>query len=621
MPQKYYISYNDLEDVNHYFEIYDDNFVGKTSRVDGTVFLDYAGTDDLLEPIKGCGLRVELEADSVLTFSDIYTEEEKSFQVIYSRDSVVKFKGWLNPEGWYEDFVSDKWKVSFDCVDGLGFLDGLSYVDESGMYYVGKQSELAIISNCLLRTGLQQNINTSVNIVYTGLSTSLDVLANTYLNANRFFKDDKDTIMSSEEVLKSVLDMYGACITNYNGEWFIHKPNELFNSGTVDYFRYDYLGVALAPATASVDTSFALGSHVNAFYPHHCNANQSIANARSLGAYRINYKYGLVQELVENPYLIWDASALPGWTINSATNLAEPTDSVGAELTFDATPSVLNLTNDFVTLSQDDDITYIIKYKLISGTFDEVPDEYRWGQFHYKIILNASGTLWYLKSDQTWTNVDTLRSESIAGLNYVKTLTNGSVDPLPASGDLYIEIYTPTQVGLSDGVILLSETSIAPDEKDGDNNIIEGEFHTFQREDKPSSKVSDVEEVYNGDNPSGIYIGTIYKADQSTPTSTWNRVGVVEEKPLLQLMGEETLRANANTSRVFSGDVYGYFDYLSRVTIDGLTGIFIPIEYSYDTKNNVISATFKQLYGAELTDINYEVTLDYGKTVKPTIKG
>ena len=120
---------------------------------------------------------------------------------------------------------------------------------------------------------------------------------------------------------------------------------------------------------------------------------------------------------------------------------------------------------------------------------------------------------------------------------------------------------------------------------------------------------------------SDTYLGTLYKADKVTPTETWNRLGVEEEKPLLQIMGEETMRLNQKPSRVFSGDIYGYFPYLSVILIDGLDGIFMPIKYSYNTKNNIISAEFKQIYGNELYDIDYAKTYDYGNTVKPTIRG
>ena len=86
-------------------------------------------------------------------------------------------------------------------------------------------------------------------------------------------------------------------------------------------------------------------------------------------------------------------------------------------------------------------------------------------------------------------------------------------------------------------------------------------------------------------------------------------------------MGEETLRLFASTSKEFSGDFYGYIPHYSIVAINGISALFIFKEYSYDSATNITSMKLTQIYGAELTDIDYELTYDYGNVVKPTIKG
>ena len=47
----------------------------------------------------------------------------------------------------------------------------------------------------------------------------------------------------------------------------------------------------------------------------------------------------------------------------------------------------------------------------------------------------------------------------------------------------------------------------------------------------------------------------------------------------------------------------------------------MPIEYNYNTKTNVTKIKSLELFSEEIADIDYELTLDYGTTVKPTIKG
>ena len=192
------------------------------------------------------------------------------------------------------------------------------------------------------------------------------------------------------------------------------------------------------------------------------------------------------------------------------------------------------------------------------------------------------------------------------------------------TGFLYLEIWSPEGVvksGSPYGITELKEVSIKPN-VDG-NGDIKGEFHTVERTENPASKVDKVKEVYTGDNLSDAYTGVIYQEDKETPTYVWGRkYGIfLEKKPICRIMAEDTLRMNAKTARIFSGDIYGFFDYLSVIKINGLKGVYLPIKYIYNTKENIISAEFKQMFGDELHDVEYELTYDYGNSVKPTIRG
>ena len=122
MALKYYFEFTDIKDILHRVEIYNDDFVGDSTEIFGSCTLTKASTKDVLESIRGGGLKIDLEASYDLTLEDLYSEEERTFSVIYYRDSVVLFKGWIDPEGLYEDLVTDKWIISLDCVDGIGFL-------------------------------------------------------------------------------------------------------------------------------------------------------------------------------------------------------------------------------------------------------------------------------------------------------------------------------------------------------------------------------------------------------------------------------------------------------------------------------------------------------------------
>lgn len=624
MAIKYYIEYNDVSNSVHRLEIYDDNFAGAVTEVNGIIFLDYSESKEILDPIKGAGLRVQLEADSTLTFSDLYSEYEKDFQVIYKRDSVVKFNGWLNPEGWFEDFVQDKWRVSFDCIDGLSFLENLSYTDINGLNYIGKQSLIETISNCLFRTGLQQDIRADIGIVYSGLTTGFDILNNAKIDSARYIKDDEETVMSCQEVLISILEIFGAVIANVEGYWYIYKPNQLFLSSTINYHAYTYDGVIHTTPTGTKNIAFSLGSEIKGYEPHHCSGNQSISNEKSIGAFRSNYKYGALEGILANIYLDGNGTIVDEWTIDSMTNLLIPPTNRGVDFTavdLD-TESIKQMTSDAVPLLQDEVIDLRIKMK---NTNWYNPSLHKQETYPFRVKIVGATTLYYNKLTNIWaagaySNKIVLEKDIDSVTDSFFTMT------IPIDGNLTIELWSPysylsTDPGPYDPKfqILMQRVELITVQQEVN---LKGEFHTFQRTDKPNSRIEDVKEVFNGDNTSATYLGTIYKADEITLTDQWTRLSTAELKPILRIMGEEILRLNANTKRMFKGNVFGYFNFLSVVSIDGFTdALFLPIKYRYDTKANIISAEFKQIFGLELPDIDYEKTSDYGNVVKPTIKG
>ena len=619
MAVKYFIKYFDVIGVEHRLDIYDDTYTDTPIQVDGNIKLTYSETDDNLEAIRGQGLSVELEANKELTFDNLWSENQKTYRVVYKRDSIVLFNGWLNPEGFFESFVNTNWIVSFDCIDGLGFLQDLAFVeDETGFPITGKKKLIDIVSLALQRTGLFMNINTAIDIRYEGLSDTLDVLDNVYANTERYIEDDGETIMSCEDVLRDVLEPFGAVLTSFNNEWYIYKPNQLFNDSIVTFYNYTYLGVPSLTPTKTVDFSQILGSNSKGFYPHHCSANQSIRNVNSVSAYRINYKYGLAKSLLSNNILYTNNGVdYVDFTVYNPTYITVPdAGGYGAVIDFVESPTLPEL----VIFSDDISIVEGVKADITIKYNVDIVLDFSIRNFVYQITNTNGADVYYLKNDKTW--VLGTPTFLYNGISYGRDdEINIEANPVPTDGNLRISFFTPTYESLTPteaGTINLIEVSV--------NNLSEtplnlkGEFHTVQRLSKPSTKVEEVKEVATGDNVADVYEGTMYKTDNDTPTQFWNRKGIVETKPLLQIMGEETLRLNQLPCRVFSGDVFGYFKYLSVITINGLNGVFLPIKYNYDTKTNIINAEFKQFYGGELEDISYEKTFDYGNTVKPTIK-
>ena len=614
MALKYYFEFTDVKTIVHRVEISNVDFIGSSTQIYGSCSLEYSQTDDTLEAIRGCGLKIELQANLSISFDDLYSEEERTYSVNYKRDGVTLFNGWLSPDGLFQSYVTDKWFISLNCIDGLGFLNNLSYVeDATGLVFSGKQSALEIITNCLKRTKTPQNILTNVNIYYDGLSFALDSFANVYFNANRFIKDDKDTIMQCDEVLRSVLEPFGAVITSYKGEWVIYKPNSLVDNSECVFFSYDDDGAANSPTTKTIDFDFNLGSQIDGFYPRHVNGNQQLNTVNSIGAYRINYKYGVVDNLFPNPDLNITGTTVDNYTILNASKITTNATK-GFKITGSPETEISVLESSLISVTKNTILTLTVTNKTTSVEVVK-------GALRLQI---TDGIITYYYNGLEWvTSVSTFyfrseRLERIIAFVLPPTLITGNVKLTILTNKTFVPPGDPTKP-----YELVEYISILLSPESGSS--LEGENHTFQRIANPSSKIKDKKEVFNADIPSDIYVGTIYKNDETTPTALgqWNRGAfTASDKNLLQIMGEERMKMYARPLRQFSGDIFGFVNYLSICTINNVTGLFMPIAYNYEALNNTTAITWQEVLNTDIiSDIDYQITFDYGNVVEPTIKG
>lgn len=565
---------------------------------------------DVLQPLNGSSLTLRLIATSDFTLSDLFGEDETEYKVIHKRNGEAIFTGFIIPDGAHQDFVHDVWEVQLDCVDGLGLLKNKGFVvDGTGDRFTGKMSMLDVIKFCLLRTRLEMPINTSVNVFYDGLLTNpsinptfIDPLANAYINVERFYKDDGETPMTCDEVLKSVLDEFRACIRQRRGEWYIIKLNELALNTTTTFKRYTYLGVR--NGESSINLNQIIGADIGGYLPHHAFENQQLWVERAYKKLTINYKFGVVTSISQNGnFTEWSSDTQPvGWTKVGGVSVNR--DSEGARIT-----SVFNanqyIESDGIPVGAGDDLGFRIGWRLGSN-----PPDYK----TYTFMIYVGG--WSLQrtpnsGELSWVN-------SLQRIRVITTarsyIIEGGLPPLPVAGTLKYRLYANEE---SYFLVWKEASFLLPEQ----NNLdIKGEFHTVTQTGNYST-VPDNVVVYNGDGVSSIYVGTIYKNDQTTPTSAWFRFQrPPESKPLLQIAAEDTLRMFQRPRQKFTGGFFGFFDYLSVVEIVGLTGRFIPTGMVFNFKSNSGDVTLKEIIGTELEGITYELSDDYGNAIKPVIR-
>jgi hypothetical protein len=240
-------------------------------------------------------------------------------------------------------------------------------------------------------------------------------------------------------------------------------------------------------------------------------------------------------------------------------------------------------------------------------------------QFIIKIITSDG---YFLNGNNQWTLTDSFIRVKTTAKKNVDFTTDYELLMPPILNDCDITVkICEVRLGVSNTQITATVNYIQILDNEIQRQGIKGEFHTVTRSQPPSSITKENQKVFNGDGID-ILIGSIYKSNEETLTSLWSRKDKFENLPLLGISAMDDLRIQSNPIKLFSGSIYGQIPYMSVITIDNITGLFMPIEYDYDYKTNKSQVKLLEFYNTDIADIQYTISPDYGNnTVKPTIKG
>jgi len=610
----YYLIFDD-----YVLNIYKRNYLGTSSEIHGTFTITKSPVDSILSPIRGTGLNISLEANPSLTFDEFLLNDEFTYKTELIKSGNIIFEGYIKPDGIQQSFVNDEWLINIEANDVLGALKDLSFVQANGLQFTGKMSVYDVIKGCLDRTRLTLTINTFVNIEYIGYAGA-NILKDIYVSSDRFIKDKDDTvIMDCNEVLTSMLNLFSAIVSQQDGQWWILRPNDLELNGSATFINQDNNTTFLKNLNA------VLGSQINNFYPHHCGANQQIEVKGAISAYRINYEYGFIEGFIKNPNLNHTDLEYDFWTVNPslpANILIDDVTRHSGAVMIPIKESLFSLvevlsSDTFAVLAGD-----ILTFRTKVSTFLNVH------RFSFKIKTSDG---YFLNKNNEWVLGESTNPnvQVFCGKLYRASEFSVSFELLmpPVLNDCTIQViicrpmieYPPSTMLFSPGLSIVSFVDIVNNENQ--RRGIEGEFHTVTRFKPPSSITKENQKVFNGDGGLEL-IGSIFKSDQETLTDLWSRKNKFENLPLLGISAMDDLRIQSNPIQVFSGDVFGEMPYLSVVSINNITGLFMFIEYSFDPKQNIIQHKLLQFYNSDLADIQYQVSPNYGNsTIKPTIKG
>lgn len=625
MAVKYTANYYNPQGDYFEIEIASASYSGSSTEINAHAVVEIPTDEDFLGPIRSPVMQLILKASQSQTFSDLWTDEQRVWEVTLDRNGDEIFAGWLVPDGVTQDFVNAQFEIVLDVIGGLGWLENLRFEDSStGAFLDGLYTPLEIIVECLKRTGIERNINVRSYLLYAGLSTGAEVLATMKIKVDRYTRiygdDDNagEVILDCQKVLESLMRFTGCVITFWDGEYYVYNPEYVANFGAAYFFRYDSDGTYVdSPA---VDFDNVIG-HSDTRTVHHVNRNQRIEMRPSLSATRINWKYGLDDSLFANPDLYWNSSTtsdIDGWTELVPAEVANYRSSGstiwGIYLFGKSSGNADILQSDMLAVSASDalNIELTAFFEWAAASFD----------IEIRLFDGSSSDEYTLDATGTW---------NLAGSDYITLAGDFTIQPtqfkfniqaggVPVSGNLRMTIQNPLYYTFYGGVALTRVLIGA-----SRNNAVQGEFHSVYKTTNSdrSTEVDDVIEVLNGDSDTNIFYGTIYKNDGVTQTDDWTRSGAGETKPILQLLAEKRMRMRQAPARKFMGDVYGELTPIGNYSIDAVTGTFLLSGMRWDTMAGVVEAEFMQIHtdDVDAADWDYELEYDYGETIKPVITG
>lgn len=633
---KYRVRYDDYEGVLNEAEISSPNYLATAiNEVDGVIIFGSNSLGSLDAPIRSKRLQIELLATENDSFEDLIESDEREWQVVYKRNGVVMFLGFLTSESVVQSFAVKERYISFDVIDPLAFLSDLAYVDNSTAEgFTGDEQIIKIIANCLRRCF--PDGYTYFNIVdfvpYDYRSITPTLLETTY-ETGRFLKDttfDQGQYIDSETqvitdcmtVLTRTLQSLSLCVTQINGNvWAIYPF--LYDISDIDPlyinsyngFGNDITELELMPF--STETIYSDGaSYVSGLV--HCNQNQQYSYARGIEKLSVDYEFLVKKQLLENPDFIGGVNgiSMPGWAV--VPGLSEPTDAgylkIFKSLTSPNPVAASSITGIVVDASNIIKITGSIK-----ATFEEP-------LFYFNVRLDSPNQVlpYYLQYVGETVPIWVLRASApnsnplIQGENTEFLDFEFELPQIPDYAELTVEIYAARNAGAQtplnvDNFIELhnldlqgssvNRTGRRYDTSVGTNSFQTEQINTYLDTDQFNINANQIFKFSIG-HP------IIEIKDRYLRDVTFYSLGSVFSQNI----------AKARKRRmVFRGDIYGFVEPHKYIEIDGLsTSDFAIMEHSYDSSRNITSLVLEERRNAESL-FSQTVQDVFANEIKPTI--
>lgn len=574
--------------------------------------------DDVLAPLREKTLTINLLATSQQTFFDLLPEQEQDVLIVINKNNQETiFRGYALADGFTQDFTRDKWITTIKATDGLNLLSNYDYVP-----FENEVSLIKILDKALKRTG--HNLSIAISKPTTSFSQTepkslIDSefdLYQSYFNCKVHDRNFEDK--TSLEVIEEILQLANCYIIQGHLSWYILRvPGFCRNYWSNNDIHFEVYADGEFSRTESRTIKENIGSQINNPNWFWVNENQNIEGRPSLGANKAVYDFGQTKEKILNYHLINDGSLMDDWLIfETDTDYFEFENetSVSIKVPFG---TVIPKDKSFAGIARDlfkgDSIEVYFRYYIVS--------KYTNLAVRFWLFDTPLGKNYYLNDDgETWNDGTSNIYQFKTGPNFrVTAETTITLPPLPEDGDMWIEIYPPFFTNYDyfnafnnfQRELIIDEIRVRPIDGSGARGIEVGS----QRITKPSSVIEENKTFTIGDSEITEldYLGTLLDSQGNVITGDWTNENTQLRRGIFARYTEDRLMVKGKSRLVFTGDVYGYFPYISFVRIDTLEGRnFKVVSWEHNLTNNTTNLTLHEV-NQELiyTDINTETEVKF----------
>lgn len=247
-------------------DIIKSGYSGSAEEVDfddnpATLSYRLEGNDDKFTAIMPSEMVIRPMSNTHMKYAEIFEADINVYRVHYFKDTgaglTLRWAGRLVPNVYQETYaMATPYPVEMTATDGLAELEETQFLDTAGTRFRGTEKSIVVIAKILQKTGLQLSIRSCLNIYAVSdifsspamnTTASDDPLAQAYVDYDSYYQEAD--ALSCGEVLRRILNPWGARICQWGGYWYITCPEEYF--ANYDYRQFDYTGTYSSNGTVS----------------------------------------------------------------------------------------------------------------------------------------------------------------------------------------------------------------------------------------------------------------------------------------------------------------------------------------------------------------------------------